>query len=149
MRLRLLWVGKTKEPWAREAVEKYSKLIRPFAELEIVEIKEERGRGPKEPKARAVEAEGGRILDKTASYVLLDERGSSQGSREFSELLKDRVRLDFVVGGPWGVSDEVRAGAERTVSLSKMTLTHDMARIVLMEQIYRGFTIITGRGYHH
>jgi len=149
MKVKLLWVGRTKESWAREAVDKYSRLIRPFAELEIIEIKEERGRGPKEPKVRAVKAEGGRILERAASYVLLDERGSLQDSREFSELLRDRARLDFVVGGPWGVSDEVRAGAERTVSLSRMTLTHDMARIVLMEQIYRGFTIITGRGYHH
>lgn len=149
MRVRILWVGRTKEPWAREAIEKYSKLISPFADLEMVEIKEEKGKGARGPVDRVVAAEGKRILEKASSYMLLDELGHLPSSKEFSGMLKDRARLEFVLGGPWGVSDEVRAGAERTVSLSRMTFTHDMARIVLMEQIYRGFTIMTGKGYHH
>ena len=145
MRIRLIWVGRTKEKWAREAIEKYSVLIRPFAELETLEIKEDKG-----PAARAVAAEGKRILKQASpSFVLVDERGKQAGSVEFSAMLRDKARLEFVLGGPWGVSDEVRGAAAATLSLSNMTLTHEMARILLMEQIYRGFTIITGRRYHH
>jgi len=147
MRIRLIWVGRTKEPWAREAIEKYSRLIRPYAQLEVVEIKEQKG-GPAE-RDRLVESEGRRILEKASDYVLLDELGKAPGSVDFSGMLRDRARTEFVIGGPWGVSDEIRARADGILSLSNMTLTHDLARVVLMEQIYRGFTIITGKGYHH
>jgi 23S rRNA (pseudouridine1915-N3)-methyltransferase len=145
MRIRLLWVGRTKEPWAREAIEKYVRLIRPYAEVEVIEVRQEKSRTA----GKAAEAEGRRILEKASSFVLLDERGPARSSMEFSDMLRDRARVELVIGGPWGVSDEVRERAEGIFSLSKMTLTHDMARIVLLEQIYRGFTIITGKGYHH
>lgn len=148
MIIRLVWVGKTKEPWAREAIGKYSKLIRPYAKIEVVEVKELKGRGPAE-RERTVESEGRRILEKAKSYVLLDVLGKAPGSVEFSDMLRARASMEFVIGGPWGVSDAVRGKADGILSLSNMTLTHDLARIVLMEQIYRGFTIITGKGYHH
>jgi len=145
MRIRLIWVGRAKEPWTREAIEKYTKLIRPYAEVEIIEVRQEKA----STALKAQEAEGRRILEKASSFVLLDERGQARNSVGFSDILRDRARLELVMGGPWGVSDEVRTRAEGSLSLSKMTLTHDMARIMLLEQIYRGFTIITGKGYHH
>ena len=145
MKVRLLWVGKTREPWAGEAVSKYVKLIRPFAEIEIVEIKDLKGKG-----AQAVKDEGERILKSVSrDFILLDERGAESGSVKFADKLRDRARIEFVIGGPYGVSDEVKRAAAGTIRLSSMTLTHEMARIVLLEQIYRGFTIIAGRGYHH
>lgn len=145
MKVRLLWVGRTREPWAREAIEKYAGLVRPFAQVEVVEIKDVKGKG-----RQAVDEEGKRIL-KSASgdFVLLDERGDEAGSVKFADTLRGRARVEFVIGGPYGVSDEVKRAATGTLRLSKMTLTHEMARILLLEQIYRGFTIIAGRGYHH
>ena len=149
MKIRLLWVGKTKESWASEGVEKYLKLLRHFAEVELVEIKEDKSGGTKGSVDRALEVEGKRILGKASSYVLLDERGKQASSTGLARMLRDRPRMEFVLGGPWGVSDKVKKGAAETIALSRMTLTHEMARILFLEQLYRGFTINAGRGYHH
>lgn len=146
MKIRILWVGRTREGWAVEGISKYLKLLRPFVEVELVEIKEEKG---KAPVSHIVEAEGRRIMEKATSYILLDERGTKLSSESLGHLLEDQSRMEFVLGGPWGVSEEVKNKAVRTVSLSDMTLTHEMARLLFLEQVYRGFTIITGRKYHH
>lgn len=146
MKIRLIWTGKTRDGWAREAIDKYMKLLRPFAEVELHEVREHKGKSAPEA---IREAEGKGILKASSHYILLDERGSQEGSGDFSKRLKGASRLDFVLGGPWGVSDEVKGQAADTVALSMMTMTHEMARVVLLEQIYRGFTIITGRKYHH
>lgn len=145
MRVRILWVGRTKERYALEGVEKYLKLLRPFVKMEIVEIKEQKGGSSGE----AVRREGNDILRKSSSFVLLDERGRALGSVQFASLLRERGAIDFVLGGPFGVSDEVRRAASDTLSLSKMTLTHDMSRLLLLEQLYRAVMIKAGRGYHH
>ncbi|MDP2166982.1 MAG: 23S rRNA (pseudouridine(1915)-N(3))-methyltransferase RlmH [Thermodesulfovibrionales bacterium] len=151
MRLRILWVGKTKERFIDEGIKKYLKLLGPFAKAGIVEIKEEKGR----PAGMAVWAEGRRILKQSSSYILLDETGRPLSSKGLASLLLNlnKVKacgsLDFVIGGPYGVSEEVKAGASDTLSLSAMTLTHEMARLVLIEQLYRAMTINAGRGYHH
>ncbi len=146
MKIRLAWVGKTKERFIDEGVKKYLKLLRPFGDVRVVEVKEEKGKDIH----RMVEKEGERILKLPAPYILLDEKGKGFTSVEFAEFL---VRLPllptFVIGGAYGISERVRDAAGRTVALSKMTLTHEMARLVLVEQIYRAFTIIHKRGYHH
>ena len=156
MKIRLLWVGKTKEGWASEAIEKYLKLLRHFAEVEVVQIKEEKARSAKGASAereavnKALSVEGKRILEKvSSSYILLDERGAQKDSVELAGMLKDTARMEFVLGGPWGVSDEVKSRAHKKLALSTMTLTHDLARVLFLEQLYRGFTINSGRGYHH
>jgi 23S rRNA (pseudouridine1915-N3)-methyltransferase len=141
MKIRVLWVGKTKERYVREGVEKYLKLLKPFAEVRTVEIKEQKG--------EEVKKEGQRILKQSGSYILLDERGKELTSEELAFLLTGQSEMDFVLGGPYGVSAEVKENASETVALSRMTLTHEMSRLILLEQIYRAMMIKRGGGYHH
>jgi 23S rRNA (pseudouridine1915-N3)-methyltransferase len=119
--------------------------LKHLAECEVVEIREEKGL----PREAALRKEGERILTRAGTYTLLDERGVAMNSLEFAAFLKDRARAEFVLGGAYGVSDGVRNGASATLALSRMTLTHEMARLVFLEQLYRGLMINAGRDYHH
>ena len=146
MKIRLAWVGKTKERFIQEGIEKYLRLLKPFADVTVLEIKEEKGKEIQ----RMVEKEGERILKLRTPYVLLDERGKEYTSAGFADFLAGRQHgVQFVLGGAYGVSDGVKAAAESSVALSKMTLTHEMSRLVLAEQLYRAVTIMHKRGYHH
>ncbi|MEJ2182124.1 MAG: 23S rRNA (pseudouridine(1915)-N(3))-methyltransferase RlmH [Nitrospirota bacterium] len=146
MKVRILWVGKTKEAFLAEGIGKYLALLQPHADVRVVEIKEEKG--GKDP-VRVLRREGERIVKQAETYVLLDERGREMTSEELAGFLGDRPRVDFVVGGPHGVSEDVRRRAAATLALSRMTLTHEMARLLLLEQLYRAVTIKAGTGYHH
>jgi 23S rRNA (pseudouridine1915-N3)-methyltransferase len=146
MKIRLVWVGKTKERFIQEGIEKYLRLLKPFADVAVSEIKEEKGKDIQ----RMVEKEGERILRLRSPYVLLDERGKDYTSAGFADFLSGRgPSVCFVVGGAYGVSEQVREAADGAVALSKMTLTHEMSRLLLTEQVYRAFTIMQKRGYHH
>jgi len=146
MKIRLVWVGKTKERFIQEGIEKYLRLLRPFADVAVSEIREEKGIDIQ----RMVEKEGERILKLRSPYVLLDEKGKEYTSAGFADFLSGRQpSVHFVVGGAYGVSERVKEAAEGTVALSEMTLTHEMSRLLLVEQLYRAFTIMHKRGYHH
>jgi 23S rRNA (pseudouridine1915-N3)-methyltransferase len=153
VKIRLLWVGKTQEEWVRRGVEEYAARIRRYAPLEIGEVKEEKGAQAEAGR----EAECARLLKavpKNARLILLDERGEELSSRQFAAFLgseRDRGASDlaFAVGGAYGFSDVFRARAARTLALSRMTFTHQMVRVFLLEQIYRGFTILNNEPYHH
>lgn len=145
----MLWVGKTKQRWLKQGIEDYLERLGPYADVEVVEIRDEKTQADGMCSAPAIKSEGRRILEKTSGYVLLDERGREMGSAELAQFLRDRRAVDFVIGGPYGVSDEVRAGAKETLALSRMTLTHEMARLLFAEQLYRACTIIRGMRYHH
>jgi 23S rRNA (pseudouridine1915-N3)-methyltransferase len=145
MKFRIIWAGKTRESYAAEGIAKYLKLLRPLAGVEVIEVKEQKGGGAED----RLRKEGERILKHTSSFVLLDERGRELNSMQFAEVLGDRAQTDFVLGGPYGVSEGVRGAASETLSLSRMTLTHEMSRLLLLEQLYRAMTIFKGGGYHH
>lgn len=145
MRLRMLWVGRTKSAFLNQGIEYYLSLLKGYAAVSVIEIKEEKGL----PQEVALAREGVRIMKKTASFVLLDEGGRQFSSVDFAGMISRRSGWDFVMGGPFGVAEAVREQAELTLSLSRMTLTHEMARLVLLEQVFRCFTIIRNRGYHH
>jgi len=148
MRVRIIWVGRTKERFIEEGIKKYLKYLRQYTDMQIEEIKEERGA----KKDMALQKEGKRILSLSDRYILLDERGKLIDSFGFASILKEKEpsgKVDFVLGGAFGVSKEVKERAEETISLSPMTLTHEIARIVFLEQLYRAFTIIKGKDYHH
>jgi 23S rRNA (pseudouridine1915-N3)-methyltransferase len=113
--------------------------------LSVVEIKEEKCKA----KDAAQAAEAKRILKQTSDFYLLDEKGSQYSSVEFACFLKDHERVEFVFGGAFGVTDEVRQKSKGTIALSMMTLTHEMARLLFLEQLYRAFTILKGKEYHH
>lgn len=150
MKIRLIWIGKSKDSFIQDGVDKYLKLLKPYVRLEVIEIK-----GAKDSERKTLKhREGLRILEKTSSFILLDEGGLQMTSLEFTSFLNKEVlgglqTRDLVIGGAYGVSEEVRQAARKRLSLSSMTFTHQMTRITLLEQIYRAFTIIKGKAYHY
>ena len=135
MKLKIVAVGRI-APHFREAQDYYLKRVR---NLEVVEVK--KGKSPKE--------EGERILSKLKGFtVVLDERGRELPSREFASLISKHPNITFVIGGADGLSEEVKKRGNFLLSLSKMTLQHDVARIVLLEQIFRAQEILRGSPYH-
>ncbi len=150
MKISVLWVGRTKEKFIKEAIKKYIKDIQTMAGIEIVEVKEGKGAFSENRKPAAVLfEEGGRILRQAGDFILLDDAGKMMSSMEFSGLLRDKSSCRFVLGGPYGVSPQVKEAASLRLSLSPMTFPHELARVILLEQVYRGLSIIKGKGYHH
>ncbi len=141
-------MGKTREAYLKKGIDDYLERLGPYAEVEVVEIREEKGASGG-LSAEGLAREGRRIAGKSGGYVLLDERGRQLSSPELASYLGKHPSVDFVLGGAYGVSDEVRKGAGDTISLSQMTLTHEMARLLFTEQLYRACTIIRGMRYHH
>ncbi len=154
LRIRLIVVGKTKEQFLRIGESFYMERLRRYATTEWIEVK-----GAKIRKGAAtdkvLEIEGDAIADRICSqdYVIaLDRLGkdftSEQLAGHIDQLTLANSMITFVIGGPLGLSKEVLGRARQVVSLSKMTLTHEMCRLVLLEQLYRAFTIIHGEKYH-
>ncbi len=144
-KIKIVWVGKTKERYLNEGINHYLKLLASMAQVSITEIREEKGR----QRDAAMDAEAKKIFKQTENYCLLDELGKEYTSVEFARFLRDRDTIDFVIGGPFGVSAGVKERAKGSMALSKMTLTHEMARLLFLEQLYRAFTILKGKEYHH
>lgn len=152
MRLHFVWVGKTRDRRCAALVADYVGRIGRFASCEVDELKE----APAGDERRVREVEGARLLSATArddEWVLLDEAGEQMTSVGLSAFIGARrdsgtKRLGFVIGGFGGVSDEVRLRAPHQLSLSRLTLTHELARVVLAEQVYRAMTLLAGRPYH-
>ena len=156
MRAVLLSVGKTDDAIYAELIEVYRKRINfylPF-ELEFIpDIKKGKGMSEKEQKIR----EGEQILNRLQPgdyVVLLDDKGRHYTSTEFARFMEVKShsvpkRIVFIIGGPYGFSDEVYAKSNEKLSLSKMTFTHQMVRLIFAEQLYRAMTILRGEPYHH
>ncbi len=153
MKIKVIWVGKTQEAWVKAGIEEYAGRIRRYTPLEISEAREEKG-GQHDVGRVAECTRLGKLLPKNACLVLLDERGDELDSHQmatFIEKQRDSAipELVFAIGGAYGFSDEFRRQAQRTIALSRLTFTHQMVRIFLLEQIYRGFTILNNEPYHH
>ncbi|MBV9215122.1 MAG: 23S rRNA (pseudouridine(1915)-N(3))-methyltransferase RlmH [Acidobacteria bacterium] len=144
MKLQLIWVGKTRNQNWLALQEEYAKRLRHFVSFDIVEVRD----GDRE-------IEGKRILDKLnqSSFVcLLDAAGKAMDSPGFAGQFEKwqnagMKEISFIIGGADGVSAEVRERADAVLSLSFLTFTHEMARVVMLEQIYRAYTIIKGYPY--
>jgi 23S rRNA (pseudouridine1915-N3)-methyltransferase len=146
MKIHLVWVGKTKERFILEGIQKYLKLLQPHADVVITEIREEKVKDI----SRMLGKERERIQGIRAPYVLLDEKGETYDSETFSRFIeKQGMSVTFLLGGAYGVSDEVKAKASKKIALSALTFTHEMSRLILLEQLYRAFTILQKKGYHH
>jgi 23S rRNA (pseudouridine1915-N3)-methyltransferase len=153
MRLKFLWPGKTKSPELRGLIGFYEARIRPLAACEIIETRQARGLGEKlVDRIKEIEADG---LEKhlAGAYVIcLDDRGKEMTSDEFARFLGGRQKdsakpLAFVVGGFLGLADRIAARADMKLALSRMTFSHELARVLLLEQVYRALTIVGGRHY--
>lgn len=150
----ILSIGKIKEKYFQEAFDEYLKRLKPYAKIEIQELKSEPFRGDSD-KEKSKKIEGERILnflDKRADseVIILDERGKKFSSVKFSGYLFGFNRqIIFVVGGTLGFSDDVSRKYKNKVSLSDMTFPHEMAKVMLIEQIYRASAIAKGKNYHY
>ena len=139
--IKLICIGKVKEPFVREGVNEFTKRLGAFVRFEVLEIKDS------DPEKEAKD-----IISKIKNekVFLLDEKGKEYSSYEFSELIKkesyDRDVL-FIMGGPEGLSQELKRKYP-SIALSKMTFTHEMARFFFVEQLYRAFTIMKNMKYH-
>lgn len=146
MKIKIAWIGKTKEPAIAALTEEYLKRISRYVPSEGVSLRDE---------AALLEL-CGRSSGKAAAkstLVLMDSRGKEFSSEQFAKFLGDYqdrnpLPIVFAIGGPDGFGDSTRASAQHTLSLGKMTLAHELARVVLLEQLYRAFTILKGHPYH-
>ncbi len=146
MKINLIWVGKTKERFIHEGQQKYLRLLKAYADVTITEIREEKGKDI----GRMLAKEGERIQGLKTPYLLLDEKGETLDSVDFARFIeKLGSSATFLLGGAYGVSEEVKAKAAKKIRLSAMTFTHEMSRLIFLEQLYRAFTILKKRGYHH
>ncbi|MGI8917419.1 MAG: 23S rRNA (pseudouridine(1915)-N(3))-methyltransferase RlmH [Pyrinomonadaceae bacterium] len=151
MRLRLIWTGKTRDARLRELQLDYEKRLSHFARCEIVEIRESASAGI----TAGIDRDSKSISDRLSNgsvTVLLDPEGSSWSSPELAAQIQrwenqGTKEVAFIVGGPYGVSPELTARVQQRWSLTRLTLTHEMVRVVLLEQLYRAYTIIHGLPY--
>ena len=143
MKLKIAWIGKTKEPAINSLTDEYLKRISRYAQVEGVSVRDEGD----------LLAEFGSAAKAKSTLVLMDARGKEFTSEQFAKFLgdyQDRNPLPLVlaIGGADGFSVEARTVAHQSISLGKITLAHELARVVLLEQVYRAFTILKGHPYH-
>lgn len=154
MKIRLLCIGKTTDSHIKSLCEDYSKRLKHYAKVEIeyLELKKKNNSFEK-----VKEAEGELIINKidnSSTLILLDELGKEFSSTGFSAFLQKCMNsagkeIVFVIGGAFGFSEPVYKRSNHKIALSKLTFTHQMVRLVFLEQLYRGFTILKGEKYHH
>lgn len=156
MEICILSVGKISASWIKQGIDQYeSRILKyiKFTQWVIPDIKSSKSLS----KEIIKEEEGKLLLNNITSsdfVVIMDEKGIELTSRSFSEWIQKqmnsgRKRLVFVIGGPYGFSNEIYKRADYKIALSKFTFTHEMAKLILTEQIYRGMTILKGEPYHH
>ncbi|MDX1364012.1 23S rRNA (pseudouridine(1915)-N(3))-methyltransferase RlmH [Arenibacter latericius] len=156
MTIKLLVLGKTDSTPLIQLIEEYQKRLKHYVrfELDIVpDIKNTKNLSEKQQKEKEGEAIINR-LNPTDVLILLDERGKQNTSVEFSQYLQKKMnsgikQLVLVIGGPYGFSDAVYQKSQGSLSLSKMTFSHQMVRLFVIEQLYRAFTILKNEPYHH
>lgn len=151
MKLKIAWIGKTKEPAIAALTEEYLKRISRYVQIEGVPLRDEAAL--LEMCGRTSTAKSGTKSAAKSTLVLMDSRGKEFSSEQFAKFLGDYqdrnpLPLIFAIGGADGFSGEVKAAAQHTISLGKITLAHELARVVLLEQVYRAFTILKGHPYH-
>lgn len=156
MKITVLNIGRTGESWLKEGIAVYENRLCHYIPFEMIYLRE-----PKSAKNQSEnlqkENEGKIILSALSNFdykVLLDERGKIMSSNGFSGFLQTAMNrgtrnLAFVTGGAYGFSEEVYQAVPERISLSGMTFSHQMIRLLFLEQLYRGFTIIRGEPYHH
>ncbi len=138
--IRILAVGKLKDHRLADLAADYLRRLGPLAACEVVELKDQ---GPAKEGAEML-----RRLGAATFVVAMDERGDDATSLDVSALLGAHGSLTFLIGGADGLTPEIRGRADRVLRLSSLTLTHEWARVLLLEQIYRGLTILRGMPYH-
>lgn len=156
MKIRFVVVGKTVEKYLVDACSEYEKRIKKYVQFEYVILKGVKSISSltysqvKEQEAKMIEP----YMQPSAFKIILDEHGIEQTSVQFAKYLERKMStlgkdITFIIGGPYGFDDSIKQSADDTISLSKMTFSHQMVRLIFMEQLYRAFTILKGEPYHH
>ncbi len=151
--LKIMLVGRFQKDFFREAFEFYLKRVRGYTQAEVAEVKEVRHRDP----GLRMQKEGENILGRVGAkdmLLVMDEKGRAMTSRALAAEIARWEEAPgclpcFLVGGAFGLSERVRSRADRLISLGPMTLPHELAAVVLMEQVYRALCINRGHPYHH
>lgn len=158
MKFIFLTIGKIKEKWMRQGIDEYLKRLSPIAKVEILSPDEEKM--PENPspalKEKVMEKEGEKLLKylKDEDFlILLDLKGKPVTSEELADILRKKMvsgtsHFFFMIGGPYGNGENIRKRANLKISISAMTFTHQMARLILAEQVYRAMKIIRHEPYH-
>jgi 23S rRNA (pseudouridine1915-N3)-methyltransferase len=156
MKVTLLVIGKTEENYLREGIREYENRVTrytPFTIREVPALRDAKSIPPQEQKRREA-----LLLEKHIGgndlLVLLDEHGKETGSVQFAAFLNrlfstGRKNLVFLIGGPYGADESLKKRADHILSLSKMTFSHQMSRLIFTEQLYRALTILRNESYHH
>ncbi len=156
MRLTLLMVGKTDEKYLVDGIERYARRLKHYIDFRLEVVPDLKRRRNVEIGQQKI-MEGELILSKMAAakeFYLFDERGEAFTSKEFAVFLQKKMasglkELVLVIGGPYGFSEDVYEQSVSSISLSPMTFSHQLARLLCLEQLYRAFTILKGEPYHH
>ena len=158
MKITIVCAGKLKEKYLRDGIAEYEKRLHPYADLRTIEIIEERMKDRPSPaeKDEVLRREGERLsaqIPQGAYLIVLDVGGEEMSSEKFSAridhlMLMGESHIAFLIGGPFGLSDELRQRADLRLSFSQFTLPHQLIRLFLMEQIYRSFKISRHEPYH-
>lgn len=158
MKFTFLTIGKIKEKWMRQGIDEYLKRLSPIAKVEVLSPDEEKM--PENPspalKEKVMEKEGEKLLKylKDEDFlILLDLKGKPVTSEGLADILRKRMvsgtsHFFFMIGGPYGNGENIRKRANLKISISAMTFTHQMARLILAEQVYRAMKIIRHEPYH-
>ena len=158
MNISIIAVGKLKEKYLKLAIDEYSKRLSRYCKLDMIELQDEKtpDNASQKEEEQIREKEGKLILARikdNAYVVAMDLLGKNLSSEEFSDFISNcgvvgNSNIVFVIGGSLGLSEEVRARANYKLCFSKMTFPHQLFRVMLLEQIYRGFRIMKGEPYH-
>jgi len=158
MKIKIVTVGKLKEKYLKDGIAEYSKRISRFAKLEMIELADEKtpDKASEIENQKILETEGARILSKIGErdfVLVLAIEGKTFSSEEFSKQLEETSikgysTLTFIIGGSLGLAPSVKNRANLSISFGRLTLPHQLMRLVLVEQIYRAFTIQQGSPYH-
>jgi 23S rRNA (pseudouridine1915-N3)-methyltransferase len=156
VKLSIICMGRTRERFIQDGIEKYLRYLKPYAPVELNVLREEKVDDLRDaPRIRKLEAAKiAKAISQNAYVVALDERGREFTSHEFAAFMdkaleKGTREMSFVLGGAMGLDESMTEKADTVLALSRWTLTHEMARLVLLEQLYRAFTIIKGKTYHY
>ena len=142
LKIQVIAIGKVKEDWMRQGIAEYQKRLGAYCRFEIIELE-----------ARGLEEEGDRILKKAAGLIFpLCIEGEMLSSPQLAQLISSSAQksgcLSFIIGGSFGLSPRVKAAAARKISFSRLTFPHQLARVLLCEQLYRACSINAGAKYH-
>ncbi len=153
MQISIIQIGKDKQAFITEAVNEFKKRLQAYGNVHFITLKESKHENSTLAK-REEAKEISKHLSPKAFQIFLDEKGQQLTSTDFASELQKVMNqgisdLQFVIGGPYGLDNELKKHADLILSFSKMTFTHQMIRMVLVEQIYRAFTILNNKKYHY